>query len=398
MAAPTTLPVIDRTDIANENQITFCNSPIHLRLQNAATDSTIESVYVYLWIWNGAQNKALGSPNQTFYKAKVSASDKYINIDIADQIKAFLVSPDNAPNTNQPNFAYNELANPTITGQGVFWQVVTDITSAGVTVRNNYTTAFATLGYRWNYEQTVFGNNGLLPYKSTGKDSLTVDRWYNNKIHNYISQSFNLLTTVADATTANLITVTDISPPINNTRCSLDPYLIVFLNKLGLWDSFTPHGKVVVSGKINSETSSRSYRDPAIIDNIYVHSKLRDDIDVTQSYLINTGSLTEDNIQLCEEILYSPKVYLIRFKGDVNLTSTIGTTIDSTYVTIDSLNTTIDGLTVEGEYLSKFKTHEQIPVILTDSDFLRKTRLNDKNKIDYNFKFEETNNKINDIR
>ena len=172
----------------------------------------------------------------------------------------------------------------------------------------------------------------------------------------------------------------------------------MFLNKLGLWDSFTPHGKVVVSGKINSETSSRSYRDPAIIDNIYVHSKLRDDIDVTQSYLINTGSLTEDNIQLCEEILYSPKVYLIRFKGDVNLTSTIGTTIDSTYVTIDSLNTTIDGLTVEGEYLSKFKTHEQIPVILTDSDFLRKTRLNDKNKIDYNFKFEETNNKINDIR
>ena len=161
---------------------------------------------------------------------------------------------------------------------------------------------------------------------------------------------------------------------------------------------FTPHGKVVVSTKIDSETGARSFRDPSQIDNTFQHSKLRSNLDVTQSYLINTGSLKEDMVGIVEEIIYSPKVYLIKFKGDLNLTTTLGVTIDSTYITIDDINTTIDGLSVTDEYLAFFKTHYQIPVVLTDSDFQRKTRMNDKNAIDYNMKFEETNNKINDIR
>jgi hypothetical protein len=33
-------------------------------------------------------------------------------------VKAFLINPPNAPNTSQPEFAYNELTNPAITGQG----------------------------------------------------------------------------------------------------------------------------------------------------------------------------------------------------------------------------------------------------------------------------------------
>ena len=92
MAAPTTLPVLDRTAIANETDISFCNSPIHIRLQNALQDATIESAYIYIWIWNGAQNKTLANPNQTLYKAKVSASDTYINFEISELIKSFLVS------------------------------------------------------------------------------------------------------------------------------------------------------------------------------------------------------------------------------------------------------------------------------------------------------------------
>lgn len=387
---------VTRTLINTPEQITFCNSPIHLRLQNDAQDSTIETATVYLWIWNGNQNKTLGSPNVTLVKSKVSQSDDYINFQVADLIKAYLVSPDNAPNTNQPNFVYNELTMPSITGQGVFWQIVADITSNGVTVTHNYNTNFATLGYRWNYEQNAIGDNGLSPNKSIVHAS-TAERWYNSKIHHYITQYFNLTNLVADANSVNMITRTEVTPDANYTRCTKDPYLIVFLNKLGLWDMFTPHGKVSVSTKTEAETTSRSYRDPAMIDNSYTHSKLKSNLDVTQSYTINTGLIDESGAQLVEEIIYSPKVYLIKFKGDVNLTSTVGITIDSTYITIDDTNITIDAGTVTGEYISKYKTHQQIPVIVTDTDFYRKTRLNDKVNIDYNIKFEETNNKILDI-
>ena len=66
---------LTRTNINNANQISFCNSPIHLRLQNTAQDNTILSATVYLWIWNGAQNKILGDPNHTLVKSKVSVSD-----------------------------------------------------------------------------------------------------------------------------------------------------------------------------------------------------------------------------------------------------------------------------------------------------------------------------------
>ena len=79
MAAPT-LEVVDRTVINAVSKITFANSPIHLRIQNVALNNTIESIKAYLWIWNGAQNKVLTTPNATYVKRKISVSDDYINI------------------------------------------------------------------------------------------------------------------------------------------------------------------------------------------------------------------------------------------------------------------------------------------------------------------------------
>jgi hypothetical protein len=385
MAVPT---VITRTNIDNANDITFCNSPIHLRLQNSLQDNTIQSAIVYLWIWNGEQNKVLGTPNFTLVSDKISQSDKYINFEISDLIRSFLVSPSNAPNTNQPTFAYNELTNPTITGQGVFWQVITDITSTAGTVRNNYRTAFATLGWLWNYEQNAL----------TGRDSFLTNegRWYNPNIHNYISQSFNLTNPYTTATTANVITVSNITP--TQTRCSKDSSLIVFINKNGLWDMFTPNGKFSVKSKSKDDTSNSVFRDPSRVDNSLIHSRVRENLEVTQSYIVNTGLIDESNAKLVEQILYSPKVYLIKFLGDRQTELTAGTTIDSTYITIDSLEITIDSALVTEEHLGFFKTHQQIPVIVTDNDFDLKTRINNKSAIDYNIKFDETNNKINSIR
>jgi hypothetical protein len=50
-------------------------------------------------------------------------------------------------------------------------------------------------------------------------DSETVNKWYNPSIHNYISQGFNL-STVGTATSANLVTVSDVVPPTQWIRCS----------------------------------------------------------------------------------------------------------------------------------------------------------------------------------
>lgn len=397
MAIPSSLSVGVRTDISTADKITFCGSPIHLKIQNIAKDTTIQSAFVYLWIWNGNQNKTLGSPNFSLKKTKVSASDNYINFQVADLIRSFLESPSNATNTNQPNFAYNESTPPAITGQGVFWQIQAEVTSTGGTVLQNYWTNFATLGYRWNYEQTFTGDNGVNP---NGVDGFirSINKWYNPQIHDYFSQDFNFTKTVATATSANIINFNSVTPVSQWSKCSRDPYLIIFLNKLGLWETFTPFGKTTVNSKVSRDTAVKGFRDPSNIDNSYTHSKNQNTIEVVQSYNINTGLLDETMINTIEQLVYSPKIYLIAFKGDTQDTTTVGITIDDTFVTIDDTNITIDSQTVTGEYLRFYKTHRQIPVIITDEDFTRKTRVNDTNKIEYNIKFEETNSKINDIR
>ena len=298
MPIPTSLPIIDRADILSAAQISFCNSPIHLRIQNAAQDSTSQSAIVYLWVWNGAQNRALAAPNVTLYKTKVSASDTYINIQIDDQIKSFLIAPPNAPNTSQPTISYNQLSSPAMTGQGVFWQIKIEVTSTTGTEMINGITNFATLGWLWNHEQNL--NN----VRDVDLEDLQFkDRWYGTNIHDYFNLSFNFSLTVATATTGNMIFYDAFTPPANRKRCSRDPYLILFINKLGLWDTFTPHGKVVTQNKIEREISNISYRDPSRIDNTYQHSRTQNSIDVLQSYTINTGSLLDEMVDVVEELV-----------------------------------------------------------------------------------------------
>lgn len=380
--------VVSRTPIEFPTDISFCNSPIHLRLQNDLADSSIQEVLVKLYAWNGSINALTPNPIATFYKKKISDSDKYISLRIDEQIKGYLINPINAPNTNQPNFAYNELTNPAITGQGIFWQAIADITSTVGTIRKIFRTSFATLGYRYREEQT-FGNVFSITLPN-------YNLWYNDKIHNYITQEFDLTKSLADATSTNIIKVTDYIPT-TMIRESRDPYLIVYLNKLGLWSFFTPHGKATETEKIDTDSFNISYRDPSRIDASYTHSKLNDNFDVTKRISINTGSLFEEMVDAVRQIVYSPKIYLIRFKCDLQTETTIGITIDNTYVTIDDTTITIDSQMVIDELINKYKTHEQIPVILTDSDFQIKNRVNDKNTIDYTLNFEVTANSILDL-
>lgn len=373
---------ITRTEINTPNSILFCNSPIHFKIQNTAQDNTIRSATLKCWVWSGNQNRSLGLPNFKLFKAQVSVQDDYIDFQVDDYLRSFL----------NPQFAYNEMNLPAIVNQGVFFQYEATITNdVGFEVVES-NTYFATLGYRWNYEQSLLGSNGVNPNGSIGF-GVVAQKYYNHKVPNYITQSFDFTKSVADATSSNIITlVRDI--PTTNLKCSRDPYVIVYLDKRGLWNMFTPFGKTIVSTKITTEYSNRGFRDSSNVDNRYQHHKGRTKLENPQSYQINTGNLNEDMVQIYEEILYSEKIYLIEFKGDLQTTTTIGITIDNTYITIDDETITIDSTTVTDDYLAFYKTFRQIPVYIPDAEFIRKTRLNNKTDINYSLKLEETLNKI----
>lgn len=373
---------ITRTEIDHPSKILFANSPIHLKIQNTATDNTIRIATLKCWVWSGNLNRTLGLPNFRLYKAQVSIEDDYIDFEVDGQLRSFI----------NPQFAYNEMNLPAVANQGVFFQYEATIVSSTGTEIIESATHFVTLGYRWQYEQTQLGNNGVNPNGSIGFGVVS-SRYYNHNVPNYIHQYFDFTKTLVDATSSNIIAMNRVTPT-TNLKCSRDPYLIVYLNKLGLWDMFTPFGKTIASTKITTEFNNRAFRDSSNVDNRYQHHKGRTKLETPQSYQVNTGALTEDMAQLVEEILYSEKVYLIYFKGDLQTTTTIGLTIDNTFVTIDDTTITIDSTTITDDYLSFYKTFRQIPVILADNDFTRKTRINDKNDVNYLIKFDEPNNKI----
>jgi len=380
---PPNLPLGVRKAISNESRIQFINSPLFIR--EVATFLT-KSVTVNLYIWNGLLNQVINQPTVILRKDKVSQLDNYISLEISDLIKPFI----------KPKFVYNRAAPAAITNQGVFLQAQVILTNFDGSQTSRYTnTFFCTLGYRWNYEQNLIGNNGVQNYGASGF-IVPVEKWFNPKIHNYFSQTFNFTQTVAEATTANVINYIPLTP--TKLRCTLDPCLIIFINKLGLWETFTPHGKITVPVNITRTISNISHRDPSQVDNTFIHSKQITSIDAEQSYVINTGSLDENMTSIIEELIYSPIVYLINFKGDFELVTTIGITIDNAIVSIDNTNISIDSQSITAEAIGFFKTHQQIPVVITDEDFTRKTRLNDRIAIDYNLKLDETNNKINNIR
>ncbi|MFC6264616.1 hypothetical protein ACFQFA_13235 [Flavobacterium panici] len=293
---------------------------------------------------------------------------------------------------------------PAQAGQGVFFQIITEVleqepvTDAIVSTTVVRPTCFATMGYRWNYEQNSGVTNGITPNKSDIFKAAPL-RYYNQYIDNYFENTFNFGQAVSTCTSGNMISQTKITPSARQSFCAKDSYLIVFLNKLGLWDYFTPFGKTIISSKTSVTNSNRMFRDPSRINNSQIHSTLRDTIDVTQTYIINTGHIDETATQLIEELIYSPKVYLIRFSDERTSTEVTGITVDNTYITVDDTTITVDNDTVTAESLGYFSTFQQIPVIISNpEELVNMTRLNNKVNIEYTIKFDETNNKILDIK
>lgn len=381
--------MITPTTITTEDQIYLVGNgtPVNIRVQNTNADSTIKSMFLELYIWSGNLNAPPTLANHTFQVDKVSAGDKYINIQVAEII---------ASDIKGTKFAWASGDNaPSISGEGIFFHYKYQVTNKNGTVEapvESYTN-FATLGYRLDYEQV--GNVGLQqPY--LGLVPINYSRKYTERIK-YFKRDFDFTKSLGICTSENIISSTHIVP--TSTKCQLgDKYLVVYLNRHGLWDYFTTYGKAVKSIKIDSETVPRLYRNPNSINNNVNHSKNRIIETTDQLYTINTGDLHESMTEQVEEVILSPLVYLIEFTGETFVVTNVGLTVDSTMVTVDSTTYTVDNETVTTQDLGYFSKFKQIPVTNENKDFIRKTRLNDKSKINYDLQFGVTMGRINQLK
>jgi hypothetical protein len=377
------------TTITTEDQIYLTGSPINLRFTNLANGTTIKSVVCELYIWTGNLNAPPSLASYTFPVDKVSSTDKYINIQISEVVASYI---------NGTKFAWTAGDEaPSIAGEGVFFQYKYQITNTSNTeTAIESVTNFATRGWRLDYEQVgnVSGASVKQPY--LGLVPINYNRNYTEEIK-YFRRSFDFAKTLGTCTSENIISSIAYNPTI--TKCQLgDKYLVVYLNRLGLWDYFTPYGKAVKSIKIDSETTPRLYRDPNGINNNVVHSKQKQIDQTEQSYTLNSGDLHESMTDQIEEVILSPLVYLLEFTGEVFTVVQQGLTVDSTTVTVDSTLYTVDNDTITAEDLGFYSTFRQIPVTCETKTFVKKTRRNDKAKINYDLQFDSTAGRINNLR
>lgn len=381
---------ITATVITTEGQIYLTGSPINLRLRNLNSDSTIASVTCELYIWSGNLNAPPASANYTLVASKVSSEDDYINFQVAEIVRSHItgtkfawVSGNDAPNTS---------------GEGVFFQFKYQVTNSNEAVEAAVSSSskFATLGYRYDNEQVgdIAGSITGQPY--LGLLPINYSRNYTTKIK-YFKRAFDFTKTLALCTSENIISST-VNPVVYCKDQLGDKFMITYINRLGLWDYFTTYGKGVKSIAIDATTNPRLYRNPNSVNNRINHSKSRTINTSDQSFTINTGYLEETMTEQVEEVIYSPLIYLLEFTGAVFTTVTLGTTVDSTTVTVDNTLLTVDNDTITTLDLGYYSTFTQTPVTCGNNSFIRKTRQNDKGKINYDLQLDPTMGRINNLR
>ena len=378
-----TTPIL--TNIDSKSKIFLAQSPIHFNFQNEASDASIQKVTVEVYIWRGFQQADLPpTPSLVFNNIpKISPDDKYITIEISNEVRAFITSSN--LNKNNPQWAYNTTGFPSASGEGVYFHIVYKIDSETDKQLGTY---FATTGYRYDFEQKGGGYTTI--------EDIEANRRYAFSI-NYTRFNFNLTTLVANSSSQNMINQLQLLPTNREIQTGVK-CLIAYVNRLGLWDTFTPFGKFTESIETKRDEYSSSFRDPFNVNAQIQHLQQMGAPRGNRKFSINTGLIDELNNYQVREIMQSSKIYLIIFEGDVFESENIGITIDSTVVSIDDTQITIDSKTVTIDDLGFYSSFVQIPVKTTNGNFLKKTRLNDKSSISYTLELEGTNNFINDIQ
>lgn len=344
--------------VEESSNVIMLNSPFYA---NLTSGSIFTHIRLKLWVWTGDLTSPFDNqdePNVILYKQKVNPTDTFIQFEIADYVKDLF----------NPVFIYSNTGLPIVSDTVVFFKYEYDIINnpnnldeITVSATLSSPTYLGTQGWLWDYESGVNSwneNNGSFGFYQT----TLPNKSYNPKIK-YSTHTYNL---IAD-NTDDSVEVTAFTIPVEQEVCPKEGWLIVYINKEGRWDYFTPTGKSVVSSSVKKEKYTKTYRNPLNFVNSRDHQVKQFNTEVSTTIVLNTGSIPEASGQYIEEILYSPVVYLIEFKPLVNLSG----------------------------FYNNWITR---PVIVTDSDFEKKTRINNKGKINYNIKFETTTNKVKNIR
>lgn len=333
-------------------------SPYHINI--SSTGTTWTHAQLSLWVWEGEFDDAdvvNGLPNKIFYKEKVSITDDIIVFELSDYIKQYL----------DPTIDFQGTSATTVSSMSVW--VYYDVFIFNNPLNLLEPTAIETQSsdlslainsYNWNYENQI----GLdYSNKAFGTTSVTPTEEQNKYVEGtgqdfYFTNTFNQSTTGLTST-FDQVNLDFLGSPV--THCSLDPYIILYLNKNGGWDTFNTHGKVVIEDEIKSKEYEHSFRNPLFFDNSQHHSIKKYNFESTQKYTINTGAINAIMGNKVEEIQYSSSIFLIKFNED-------------------------------------FSSYRQIPVVVDGPRFQRKTAINDKNKISYVMTFKETTNKLRNVR
>ena len=381
---------ITPTTITTEDQIYLASSPINLRLQNLNKDNTISSVVCELYIWRGNLNEPPEVASYTLKASKVSKKDNYINFEISDKVASHITNT---------RFSFNAgVTPPSVINEGVFFAYKNQVTNENATVETAVESVsnFATNGYRFDFEQIGDTAGIALNQPYLGLFPINYNRNYTDKLK-YYKRYFDFTQPLISCTSENIISSTVNIPTV--TKCQLgNKFLIVYINRLGLFDYFTPFGKVVKATKITADTNPRLFRNPRSVNNNINHSAVRSLNKTEQTFVINSGYLNENMVEQVEDVMFSPLIYLIEFTGEIFTAELIGVTVDSTLITVDDTTYTVDNQTVTTEDVGYYSTFKQIPVTNENNDILIKTRLNDKGKINYDLSFKSTTDKINNVR
>jgi hypothetical protein len=383
---PLATPIL--TNIDSKAKIYFAESPVIFNFLNELQDTNIQTVSIEIYIWRGSQTNDLPlSPNVVFNNVKkISQDDNYIEININNELKSFITSSN--LNKNNPQFAYNSTAGATTAGEGVYFHVVFKVNLESV---KQLGTFFATSGYRLTQEQKGGSYSTF--------DEVELPRRFANAI-NYDRFTFNLNTTAETSTSGTgengIILQTIVNPALRLQQTGVTS-IIVYLNRLGLWDTFTPFGRFTETIPTKRDEFSTSFRNALNINSQIQHLKQNGSPVGFRKFTINTGLIDENNNYQVRELLASSKLYLVIFGADIFKTVQTGITVDSTSVTVDNTTITVDSDVVTELNLGFYSTFTQIPIKNLTTDFLKKTRLNDKSSISYTLEFEETNNFINNI-
>lgn len=382
--------------ISDISQVAFCNSPVVVRIDllndfPAYVPPEINT-RVRLQLVTFDIDDSLAETNVHTYvldKARVSSDDKYVSFEVQDYLKNDLIRKDNLKNVDFPVLLYHNTSLPTVQGMCLFYRYsyyAYDETTSVPAI--NVTNKVATLGYRWRNEQNPFygsfvGNaNGFNIAQNPVKK-------YAEYIPYYASQSFAFGT---NRTSNNFVVTSKVVP--SAVVCVKEPLLLIYLDRQGLFQYVTTTGKIVINDETKRQESKKTHRDSAMINTESTHSENISIEEVYQTYTVNTGVLDESMNALIEELIYSPKIYLIRFYGQRWTVEQQGITVDNDIITADNETITVDSDTITLADVGYYSTYLQVPVKCTDSDFVRKTVINDKRDISYTLKFKETASKI----